>query len=68
MTKRIYHLRTLMEKIFRVCILGKKKVNSGGKIQRQEGTVIKEVGKHLGKAKKMHELLKNSSNDNNNKI
>lgn len=43
-----------MEKIFRVCILAKKKVNSEGKFQRRERMVIKEVGQHLGKAKKIH--------------
>ena len=40
-----------MKKISRVCTLEKKKLNSKGKIQRQEEMVIKEVGKHLTKLK-----------------
>lgn len=40
-----------MEKTSRVCVLGKKKLKSEGKIQRQEGMVIKDADKHLAKPK-----------------
>lgn len=66
MTKKMYDSRTLMEKTSRVCVLGKKKLKSEGKIQRQEGMVIKDADKHLGKAKKCINLLKANNNENNN--
>lgn len=51
MAKRMYYSRTVMEKISRVCILGEKKLDSEGKIQREEEMVIKGVDKDLAKPK-----------------
>lgn len=51
MTKRVYRSRTFREKIFSVRVLGKKNLNSEGKIPRQEGVVIEQVGEQLGQAK-----------------